>query len=186
MLYQSLIQRSYRDDIPSSAIERFLPLVLEQEEEGSYVTPCFSNAGINYLHIRHNNLYRQSHIFVASLAAAAARLAGVEHVLTRSLFMYSRRRDQEEFKRGRNLDIPAQARLCASTCSLSASAAHNSHRLTLKHCMLAQVLTEYFKELEEESIRDNFVIIVSFPGTRAFEPRVCADAELHSMSCWTR
>lgn len=57
---QSLIQRSYRDDIPSSAIERFLPLVLEQEEEGTYVTPCFSNGGINYLHIRHNNLYRQS------------------------------------------------------------------------------------------------------------------------------
>jgi len=60
IILQSLIQRSYRDDIPSSAIERFLPLVLDQEEEGTYVTPCFSNGGINYLHIRHNNLYRQS------------------------------------------------------------------------------------------------------------------------------
>lgn len=56
---QSLIQRSYRDDVPASAIERFLPLVLEQEEEGSYVVPCFSSQGINYLHIRHNNLYRE-------------------------------------------------------------------------------------------------------------------------------
>lgn len=55
---QSLIQRSYRDDIPSSAIERFLPLILEQEEDGAYVTPCFSSMGVNYLHIRHNNLYR--------------------------------------------------------------------------------------------------------------------------------
>ncbi len=54
-----LIQRSYRDDVPSSCIERFLPLVLEIEEEGQQVTPCFSNQGINYMHIRHSNLYRE-------------------------------------------------------------------------------------------------------------------------------
>jgi hypothetical protein len=54
-----LIQRSYRDDIPSSCIERFLPLVLEIEEEGQQVTPCFSNQGVNYMHIRHSNLYRE-------------------------------------------------------------------------------------------------------------------------------
>ena len=56
--WQSLIQRSYRDDISSSAIERFLPLILDYEEEGVAVTPCFTSNGINYLHIRHNNLYR--------------------------------------------------------------------------------------------------------------------------------
>lgn len=54
-----LIQRSYRDDVPSSCIERFLPLVLEIEEEGQQVTPCFSNQGVNYMHIRHSNLYRE-------------------------------------------------------------------------------------------------------------------------------
>lgn len=54
-----LIQRSYRDDVPSSCIERFLPLVLEIEEEGQQVTPCFSNQGINFMHIRHSNLYRE-------------------------------------------------------------------------------------------------------------------------------
>ena len=54
-----LIQRSYRDDVPSSYIERFLPLVLEIEEEGQQVTPCFSNQGVNYMHIRHSNLYRE-------------------------------------------------------------------------------------------------------------------------------
>jgi AP-1 complex subunit mu len=54
-----LIQRSYRDDVPSSSIERFLPLVLEIEEEGQQVTPCFSNQGVNYMHIRHSNLYRE-------------------------------------------------------------------------------------------------------------------------------
>jgi AP-1 complex subunit mu len=53
-----LIQRSYRDDVPSTQIERFLPLILELEEEGQQVTPCFSSQGVNFMHIRHSNLYR--------------------------------------------------------------------------------------------------------------------------------
>lgn len=57
---KSLIQRAYRDDIPTSTLERFLPLVMEREEEGSYVNPCFTDQGISYLHIRHNNVYRES------------------------------------------------------------------------------------------------------------------------------
>lgn len=52
-----LIQRSYRDDVPQSYVERFLPLILDMEEEGQQVTPCFTSAGINYMHIRHSNLY---------------------------------------------------------------------------------------------------------------------------------
>lgn len=56
---KSLIQRSYRDDVATSAVERFLPLLLDLEEEagGSAVPPCFSNEGVNYMYIRHNNLY---------------------------------------------------------------------------------------------------------------------------------
>ena len=54
-----LIQRSYRDDVPASYVERFLPLVLDLEEEGQQVTPCISAQGINYMHIRHSNLYRE-------------------------------------------------------------------------------------------------------------------------------
>ena len=57
---KALIQRSYRDDVPASYVERFLPLILDFEEEGQQVTPCFSSQGINYLHIRHSNLYRTS------------------------------------------------------------------------------------------------------------------------------
>jgi len=59
-----LIQRSYRDDVPASYVDRFLPLVLEIEEEGHQVTPCFSSQGINYMHIRHSNLYRKSLILI--------------------------------------------------------------------------------------------------------------------------
>lgn len=56
---KSLIQRSYRDDVSPSAIERFLPLLLDLEDEagGSAVPPCFTSEGINYMYIRHNNLY---------------------------------------------------------------------------------------------------------------------------------
>ena len=52
-----LIQRSYRDDVSPSCIDRFLPLVLDIEEDGGQVTPCVSREGINYMHIRHSNLY---------------------------------------------------------------------------------------------------------------------------------
>jgi len=98
---KSLIQRSYRDDIPSITVERFLPLLLEQEEEGQTITPCFTSAGINYIYIRYNNLY---------LLALSKKNSNAIELLT---FLHK----------------------------------------------LAEVLTEYFKELEEESIRDNFVIV---------------------------
>lgn len=100
---KSLIQRTFRDDVPLSAVERFLPLLLDMEEEsgGSAVAPCFTNEGINYMFVRHNNLY---------LLALSRRNSNAAEIL---LFL---------------------------------------HKLT-------SVLEEYFKELEEESIRDNFVII---------------------------
>ena len=57
---KSLIQRSYRDDIPSTTVEKFMPYILDMEEENQMITPCFTQEGVNYLHIRHNNLYRAS------------------------------------------------------------------------------------------------------------------------------
>ncbi|KAJ7432063.1 Longin-like domain-containing protein [Mycena galericulata] len=88
---EGLIQRSYCDDVPPSYVEPFLLLVLDIEEEG--------HQGINYMDIRHSNLY---------FLALSKRNSNAAEIFL--------------------------------------------HRLT-------QVLVEYFKELEEESIRDNFVII---------------------------
>ncbi|KAF9914613.1 AP-1 complex subunit mu-1 [Lobosporangium transversale] len=96
-----LISRNYRGDIPMSAVEKFLPLVLEAEEESQAPAPCFTDDGINYLYIRHNNLF---------LLAITRKNSNATTVM---LFLHT----------------------------------------------IAEVLTEYFKELEEESIRDNFVII---------------------------
>ncbi|MCJ1341960.1 AP-1 complex subunit mu-1, partial [Peltigera leucophlebia] len=98
---KTLLARNYRGDIPMSAVEKFPILLSEAEEESSAVPPCFSDEGINYLYIRHNNLY---------LLALTKRNTNAAEIL---LFLHK----------------------------------------------IVEVFTEYFKELEEESIRDNFVVI---------------------------
>ncbi|KAJ3289052.1 AP-1 complex subunit mu-1 [Borealophlyctis nickersoniae] len=97
-----LISRNYRGDIPMTAIEKFMPLILEAEEEEQTPSPIMSSEdGINFLYVRHNNLY---------LVAMTKKNSDAATIL---LFLHK----------------------------------------------LIEVFTEYFKELEEESIRDNFVII---------------------------
>lgn len=98
---KTLLARNYRGDIPMSAVEKFPVLLSEAEDESSSVPPCFSSEGINYLYIRHNNLY---------LLALTKRNSNAAEIL---LFLHK----------------------------------------------IVEVFTEYFKELEEESIRDNFVVI---------------------------
>jgi AP-1 complex subunit mu len=48
--------------VPPSQIERFLPLILDMEEENVQVTPCFTSEGINFMHIRISNLYSESRV----------------------------------------------------------------------------------------------------------------------------
>ncbi|KAJ3057351.1 AP-1 complex subunit mu-1 [Rhizophlyctis rosea] len=97
-----LISRNYRGDIPMTAVEKFMPLVLQAEEEEQTPTPIVSTEdGINFLYIRHSNLY---------LLAMTKKNSDAATIL---LFLHK----------------------------------------------LVEVFIEYFKELEEESIRDNFVII---------------------------
>ncbi|KAF7328782.1 AP-1 complex subunit mu-1 [Mycena venus] len=102
---KTLIQRCYRDDLgdndTSAYVERFMPLMMEMEEEGQPVPPCFSSQGINYMHIRHSNLYL--------LALSSGNINAGETIVFLHQFV--------------------------------------------------RILVEYFKALEEESIRDNFVII---------------------------
>ena len=119
-----------------------MPLILDMEEENVPITPCFSSEGINYMHIRHNNLYREwsmwrsllwgswlIEVFPAVVALSKRNSNAVEIIL----FLH---------------------RLCA------VSSANIEYRHLYPDGMaLFQVLTEYFKEVEEESIRDNFVII---------------------------
>lgn len=95
-----LISRNYRGDIPMSAIEDFLPLMLDDEFESC--SPILtSEDGIHFLYIKHNNLF---------LVAATHLNSNATTIL---LFLHK----------------------------------------------LVNVFTDYFTVLQEESIRDNFVII---------------------------
>ena len=54
---QALISRDYRGDVEMSVIEKFLPLVLESEEEGQ-MSPILVHEKVTFVYIKHNNLYR--------------------------------------------------------------------------------------------------------------------------------
>jgi len=95
-----LISRNYRGDVEMGIIDKFLPLLMEKEEEGN-VTPLIQTTECTFMYIQHQNLY------IVSVTRTNANAAMVFSFL---------------------------------------------HKLVL-------VMSEYFKEIEEESIRDNFVII---------------------------
>jgi len=95
-----LISRDYRGDMQAAVIDKFMPLVMESEENGT-PTPILQYDNTTFSYIKHNNLY---------IMAATRKNANVALVF---VFLHK----------------------------------------------LVEVFTEYFKELEEESIRDNFVII---------------------------
>jgi len=95
-----LICRNYRGDMDMSVIDKFMPLVMEREEEAT-VVPIIQHGNNTYVYIKYNNLY---------LVAATKKNSNVALVFS---FLHK----------------------------------------------IVNVFCEYFKELEEESIRDNFVII---------------------------
>lgn len=54
---QTLISRNYRGDVDMSIIDKFLPMVLDAEEEGT-VSPILVHEKVTFVYIKHNNLYR--------------------------------------------------------------------------------------------------------------------------------
>ncbi|XP_041475434.1 AP-1 complex subunit mu-1 isoform X1 [Lytechinus variegatus] len=95
-----LISRNYRGDVDMSAIDKFMTLMMDREDEES-LSPIIIHGGVNYMYIKHNNLY------IVTISKKNANVALVFTIL---------------------------------------------HKIV-------EVFIEYFKEMEEESIRDNFVII---------------------------
>ncbi|CAL8133431.1 unnamed protein product [Orchesella dallaii] len=96
-----LISRNYRGDVDMKLIEKFMPLLLEKEEEGTVTPVLLLTKECTFAYIKHNNLY------IVSITQVNPNIALV------FVFLHK----------------------------------------------LVEVMTEYFKELEEESIRDNFVTI---------------------------
>lgn len=54
---QPLISRDYRGDIDLGVIDKFLPLVMDNEEEGS-LSPIVIHEKVTFVYIKHKNLYR--------------------------------------------------------------------------------------------------------------------------------
>lgn len=95
-----LISRNYRGDIEMNVIERFMQLLLEQEDDQN-LTPIVQHGEVAFIYIKHTNVY---------LVAISKTNTNAALVIS---YLYK----------------------------------------------IVRVFTEYFNELEEESIRDNFVII---------------------------
>jgi hypothetical protein len=51
-----LISRNYRGDIDMGVIDKFMPLLMEKEEEGN-LTPILQTNDATFGYIKHNNLY---------------------------------------------------------------------------------------------------------------------------------
>ncbi|EYC03836.1 hypothetical protein Aduo_002391 [Ancylostoma duodenale] len=95
-----IVSRNYRGDVEMSCIERFMPLLVEKEDEGIH-SPVIQAGDISYTYIKHMNLY---------LVSISKKNMNAALVLS---YLYK--------------------------------------------CV--EVFCEYFKDLEEESVRDNFVVI---------------------------
>ncbi|CAI4229977.1 unnamed protein product [Auanema sp. JU1783] len=97
---KTVIARNYRGDVDMGVIDKFMPLLMDMEEDGQ-MSPVITHQDSTFVFIKQNNVY---------LVSISQKNVNVALVLT---FLYK--------------------------------------------CV--EVFTEYFKDVEEESIRDNFVII---------------------------
>lgn len=61
-LKKVLISRNYRGDVEMNVIERFMQLLLEQEDE-SNLTPIVQHGDVAFIYIKHTNVYRTYHYF---------------------------------------------------------------------------------------------------------------------------
>ncbi|PAV85640.1 hypothetical protein WR25_08251 isoform C [Diploscapter pachys] len=95
-----IVSRNYRGDVDMSCIEKFMPLLVEKEDEG-LASPIIQNGDISYTFIKHMNLY---------IVSVSRKNMNAVMMLS---YLYK----------------------------------------------LVEVFCNYFKDLEEESVRDNFVVI---------------------------
>lgn len=132
-----------------SAVEKFPILLSEAEEESSAVPPCFSDEGINVrLSQRQAKtlcplFFRKSTVLLpmngVTPPSPSHKGALASLLISRAQYLYIRHN---------NLYLLALTKRNTNAAEI----------LLFLH-KIVEVFTEYFKELEEESIRDNFVVI---------------------------
>lgn len=80
---QTLISRNYRGDVDMSIIDKFLPMVLDAEEEGT-VSPILVHEKVTFVYIKHNNLYR----ILDNIHVTAMEVVGEGEPFSSPTFMY--------------------------------------------------------------------------------------------------
>lgn len=53
-----LISRNYRGDVPVNAVDKFIPLTIENEDDEAAAGPVIQGDGVSYVYVKHNNVYR--------------------------------------------------------------------------------------------------------------------------------
>uniref|UniRef100_A0A4W2DNP2 AP-1 complex subunit mu-2 n=1 Tax=Bos indicus x Bos taurus TaxID=30522 RepID=A0A4W2DNP2_BOBOX len=132
-----LISRNYKGDVAMSEIDHFMPLLMQREEEGA-LTPLLSHGRVHFLWIKYSNLY---------LVATTLKNANASLVYS---FLYK----IVEAEEGHTAVYKASTVLACAQELKGMKDIQGDIVLTSDW-----VFSEYFKELEEESIRDNFVIV---------------------------
>ncbi|EPY88436.1 AP-1 complex subunit mu-1 isoform 2 [Camelus ferus] len=150
-----LICRNYRGDVDMSEVEHFMPILMEKEEEGM-LSPILAHGGVRFMWIKHNNLYRiplWGHSWGAMLAVNRAVQGAVHGPAVEELASPGGLRPLRGGGTG-------GARYTVTLGVVATSKKNACVSLVFSFLYkVVQVFSEYFKELEEESIRDNFVII---------------------------
>jgi hypothetical protein len=59
------MSRNYRGDIDMSEIEKFMTLVMEQEDEGK-ISPIVQNGELSFIYIKHMNIFCKFFILIPS------------------------------------------------------------------------------------------------------------------------
>ncbi|KAB0400211.1 hypothetical protein E2I00_009499 [Balaenoptera physalus] len=157
-----LISRNYKGDVAMSEIEHFMPLLMQREEEGA-LAPLMSHGRVHFLWIKYSNLY--------CIRGHGRIPGGPEWWAAQAQRWWAGTRGAQ-YSSGSGWRVRVQG-LCSigtlqnGTFSLTSLPAVVATTLKNANASLVysflyktvEVFSEYFKELEEESIRDNFVIV---------------------------
>ena len=54
---QVLICRNYKGDVDMAEVDHFMPLLMQNEEDG-LICPVISHGNVHFMWIKHSNLYR--------------------------------------------------------------------------------------------------------------------------------
>ena len=153
----------------------FTAVRTRMEDDENQLTPCITDDGYTFLYVKHNNLFCQSrtrtHSHQASPTLPVNCTLGVYlHLL--SLFV-----------------VP---RMCVCLCVfvVMAMSKRNANAMIVMNFLyrIVEVFEDYFTELVEESIRDNFVItyelldeMMDFGYPQSTESKVLKESVPHTL-----